>query len=380
MASRIAIVSASVGAGHDGAAREVARRLRGIGHDVDISDFMDLVGARTGRALRAGYEAQLRIAPRTWDWLLRVLSGRRTGGATGRLFAARAADRIAALLADPKLGAVVSVYPLASQALGELRQRGVIPVPVVTYLTDLSVHPLWVHPGVDRHVALHPVAAQQAYANGARGVAIAAPAVDPRFTAHVDPVARAAVRARYGLPADRPLALLVAGSWGVGNVTRSAAEIAGTGLVAVATVCGRNEALRRRLARQGVGTPLGWVDDMAALVAASDVVVQNAGGLSSLEALAAGVPVLSYRCLPGHGTTNAEALEAAGLASWARHPGELAALLSGMLAGPRRTAQHAAARNQAGQPPVEHVLADIVDAPLTPVPVGAAAARTVVAR
>src|SRR5256886_17218574 len=72
---------------------------------------------------------------------------------------------------------------------------------------------------------------------------------------------------------------------------------------------------------------------MPALVRAADVVVQNAGGLTSLEAMAAGVPVLSYRCLPGHGTTNAAALDAARLPPWIREPAELAGALKGALAG-----------------------------------------------
>jgi UDP:flavonoid glycosyltransferase YjiC (YdhE family) len=37
---------------------------------------------------------------------------------------------------------------------------------------------------------------------------------------------------------------------------------------------------------------------MPSLLRAAEVVVHNAGALSCLEALASGVPVISYRCLP----------------------------------------------------------------------------------
>jgi glycosyltransferase involved in cell wall biosynthesis len=110
-------------------------------------------------------------------------------------------------------------------------------------------------------------------------------------------------------------------------------DVAATGLATPVTVCGRNERLRERLARSGTGVPLGWVDDMPALIRASDVVVQNAGGLTSLEAMAVGVPVITYRCLPGHGATNARALDEAGLALWVRRPGELGEVLSDILDG-----------------------------------------------
>jgi len=53
---------------------------------------------------------------------------------------------------------------------------------------------------------------------------------------------------------------------------------------------------------------------MAGLTVASDVVVTNAGGATSLEALACGRAVLMYRPIAAHGKANAELMAAAGLA------------------------------------------------------------------
>ncbi|MFD0516659.1 glycosyltransferase family protein [Paractinoplanes durhamensis] len=81
------------------------------------------------------------------------------------------------------------------------------------------------------------------------------------------------------------------------------------------------------MAATGRAIALGWIDDMAGLLRAVDLVVHNAGGLTSMEALAAGVPVVSYRCLPGHGTANAAVLERIGLSAWPRTPAELREVL-----------------------------------------------------
>jgi UDP-N-acetylglucosamine:LPS N-acetylglucosamine transferase len=75
---------------------------------------------------------------------------------------------------------------------------------------------------------------------------------------------------------------------------------------------------------------------MPALLRACQVVVQNAGGLSSLEALHSGVPIVTYRSLPGHGRDNAEALERAGWVPWLRTPDHLADGLRTALAPHRR--------------------------------------------
>ena len=77
----------------------------------------------------------------------------------------------------------------------------------------------------------------------------------------------------------------------------------------------------------------GWVEDMPRLMHAVDTVVQNAGGLTTSEALASGLPVLTYRCLPGHGRANAAVLDRIGLVPWILSRRDLTAALAA--AGPR---------------------------------------------
>ncbi|WP_089102609.1 glycosyltransferase [Streptomyces hyaluromycini] len=341
-AERVVIVSASIGAGHDGAARELERRLTAAGVTVDRYDLLDLLPARLGRTVRDGYHRMLVRAP----WIYqRVYSSTERAGGGGPL--ARALLRTAenrmldALPADT--GAVVSTYPGASRVLGSLRLGGRLDAPVFTYLTDFSVHPLWVAEGVDVHLAAHAVPAAQARALGARDVRVGGPVADPRFCP-ADAERRLAARARFGLPADTPLALLVAGSWGVGPVRQVALELRDCGAAVPVVVCGRNEALAEQLRADGIEHAYGWVDDMPGLMHAADVLVQNAGGLTSLEAFAAGLPVASYRCIPGHGLTNAAALDEAGVAAWIRDPDQLKDVLGDLIDGPRGLLQREAGR------------------------------------
>ncbi|MEU7875538.1 glycosyltransferase [Dactylosporangium sp. NPDC049140] len=321
MNQRIVVVSASFGAGHDGVATELTRRLTARGRRVERHDFVDLVPGRLGRVLRAGYHRQLTAAPRTWGWLLAAAGA--GAGTAARLTAL--ADQALLDAIGPGTAAVVSTYPLASQALGRLRAQGRIAAPVCTYLTDLSVHPLWIHPGVDVHIGLHDDAARQAKELGAADVRVTAPAVGPGFRAAPRPDGT-----------GDPRALIVAGAWGVGSIERAAADVAATGAAVPVVVCGRNDRLRRRVERQGDAVTLGWVDDMPALMRGCDVVVQNAGGLSSLEALTAGLPVLTYRCIPGHGRTNAEVLDRIGWVPWIRDRAGLAGGLRRAMTGPPR--------------------------------------------
>ncbi|MDJ0343926.1 glycosyltransferase [Streptomyces sp. H10-C2] len=331
-ARRIVIISASMGAGHDGAAAELERRLLSCGFQVDRHDFLDLIPARLGTLLSSGYHRLLTWAPTGYQRIYtRTEETRRPGPAVRALLRSAERGTLRAVTADTV--AVVSTYPGASQVLGALRRRGTVSVPAITYLTDFSVHALWVAPGIDLHLAAHPIPAGQARAQGAAGVVECGPVVDPLF-APATTAGRRAARHRFGLPEQAPLALLVAGSWGMGSIERAAAEIRDSGVAVPVVVCGRNGALADRLRAQGIEHVHGWVRDMPGLMRACDVLVQNAGGLTCLEAFASGLPVASYRCIPGHGQTNAAALHEAGLATWIREPAALALRLAELLDGP----------------------------------------------
>jgi len=62
-------------------------------------------------------------------------------------------------------------------------------------------------------------------------------------------------------------------------------------------------------------------------MAAADLLVHNAGGLSLTEALVAGLPAVTYLPIPGHGRANTAVLERAGVASWPRDPRQLAEVI-----------------------------------------------------
>jgi len=321
---RVLIVSASVGGGHDGAAYELRRRLRQRGYRVDVRDYLDAMPARVGYLLRWVYAHQLRLAPASYQLLYQWVARTRLGFALGCWFACWACPRLRRWTRG--CDTVVVTYPLAGQAFGRLRRRG-LQARLVVFLTDFSPHPLWVVPAADLHLVLHEVTADDIRARRpAARVRVAGPAVRDVFGRRPDARQLGRTRQCFGIP-EGPVALLVAGSWGAGELDRVAREVVNAGGYVPVVVCGQNQALRARLARDGRVVALGWVDDMPGLMATADILIQNAGGLSSLEAFATGLPVLSYRCIPGHGRDNAEAMARAGVAMHAcTRPGLAAAL------------------------------------------------------
>jgi UDP-N-acetylglucosamine:LPS N-acetylglucosamine transferase len=330
----VLIVSGSVGAGHDGVARELAARLTEAGASVVVRDYLDAVSRPVTLLLRDFYTATVALAPTAFDILFRRFERRGLSWRIEQAVCGLAKPTILAWAHEARADVVVATYPPAAQTLGALRAEGRLTVPAMTYLTDPAAHISWLHPGVDRHLAVTAATAEHAAAHYGVTLDVAGPLVPARFARRLHPDEVAALRRELRPDADRPLALVATGSLGLGDVLETTGDVAAAGFTAV-VLCGRNESLRRRLAgRRGV-VALGWRPDVDRLMQACDVLVQNAGGLSFTESLVAGLPAVTYRPIPGHGRANAQVLDGAGLAPWARTPTELAVHLRAQAARER---------------------------------------------
>jgi processive 1,2-diacylglycerol beta-glucosyltransferase len=326
MNRRVLVISASMGEGHDGAARELVRRLQAQGHEATMVDFLDAPPLKIGPLTRISYEFQLRRAPWSYELTYRIWSILpflcRWITAFVTLLTGR---RHLRWIREYRPDLVVTTYPLTSLVLGRLREKGRITVPAVTFVTDFAVHPLWVHRGVDLNLCVHPQAAAVAARRTGRPARAPGPMVADVFRAA--PPDRAEARAALRLGPDERAVLVVAGSWGVGDIDRTFDILAGSGRYTPIAVCGHNEELRARLAARPGGRAIGWTDRMPALMAAADALVQNAGGLTCMEAFAVGLPVITCLPIPGHGKENAKEMERAGVAAYARMPEELLPVL-----------------------------------------------------
>jgi len=343
-----------MGAGHDGAARELVRRLRADGQVAEMRDFLTSPPLRIGSLLKSSYEFQMRYVAWSYDltyrlwYLLPALCP-----PIGRFMARLTGPHLLRWATDFQADVIVSTYPLTSVVLGQLRERGKLDVPAINFITDFGVHPLWTHPGLDLNLAVHPRPAALAEAKSGRPSFATGPMVSPRFS---EPQDREGTRDRLGLTPDDRAVLIVSGSWGVGDVASTYRAIAASERFVPVVVCGRDERLRERLSRIPGGRVLGWTDDMPGLMAASDALVENAGGLTAMEALSVGLPIISFHPIAGHGKENTAEMQAAGVSRVARSAPQLLKYLEDItVAGPARQAIVEAGRAMFVSDPTRYV-------------------------
>ena len=115
MTRRILIISASMGAGHDGAANELRKRLEAQGHTVKVVDFLHCCPFGIGWFIKWSYLVQLRVAPWSYELTYRLwYKMPSTWSFIVRLDTFIAGRRIRREIKDADADVVVSTYPLSS--------------------------------------------------------------------------------------------------------------------------------------------------------------------------------------------------------------------------------------------------------------------------
>lgn len=331
MTGRVVILTAGMGAGHDQVALELRRRLLARNVACDVLDVWELLPFGIGRLISGFYKAVVRHIPWLYEAIYAIWlrpsehPGRRASPIIGL-----AARRLERWMAEHEPTAAVSTFHLCSQVLGHMRRRNLMPIPTASIVVDFATHGLWVDADVDIHFCLHPAQAERVRALGAPCAQALGPVVKPAFCRPL--LSRAAARHRLGIDEGKPAVLIVAGSWGAGHIERTVRAVAADGRFCPLVVTGNNEALHRRLAAQGTGRVYGWVEDMSELMLAADAMVENAGGLMAMEAMALGTPVVSFEPIPGHGRENVARMDEVGVSRYARSERELLAILDRVVA------------------------------------------------
>jgi UDP-glucose 4-epimerase len=333
----VLIISADIGEGHDLPARAVAREFRDEDPDAIISivNGLPAMGPLLTKTLRENSMFMFRWLPWLFDlqyalfmyfaptrWLSeRLLVGL---GRRGLMRLIRAHD--------PDL--IVSTYPGVTAVLGDLRRRRKLKVPCYSSITDLAGLRFWAHPGIDMHFITHPESVEEVERIAGPGsVAWAKP---PTHTAFLAARSRDEARRALALPGDATVIGVSGGGWGVGDLvgaTQAALEVPDA---IVLCLCGRNDDLRRRVAQRFGDEPrlrlMGFTDRMGDVLAAADALIHSSAGLTVLEAIVRGCPVISYGFGVGHVRASNRALERFGLAQVARRQEDIAPALERALA------------------------------------------------
>jgi len=326
---RVLILSADVGEGHAAAARALAAQLKKTPDPTEVTVIDGL--AAMGRVLKPvvedGYRVQLRFIPWSYTVIYGLLDHVRPVRALATFLLCRFGARsLARTIAEHDPDVVVSTYPAVTVVLARLRRTGEIDCPTVATITDLTGLFFWAQPGIDMHMVMYGESMSSVERIAGRdSVRLVQPLISEEFLKERCP---RQARRKLGLPEDGRMVIVSGGGWGVGDVLGAVREfIREPQASSIVVLAGRNEQLAHKLRRTFGSEPrvhvYEFTDKMPELLAAADVLVHSTGGVTCLEAMAAGTPVVSYGLPVGHARVNTRAMAALDLLRLANDTNEL---------------------------------------------------------
>jgi processive 1,2-diacylglycerol beta-glucosyltransferase len=237
----------------------------------------------------------------------------------------------------------------------KLRTRNAIVV------TDYDVHAMWLCRTVNRYYVAIPEAAEYLAGIGVPReiVRVTGIPVDPLFATSVE---KTAARKHLGLDPAATMILIAAGGYGIGPVEQLVQDLLALKRPwQIVAIAGKSEQVKKKLdvlaaaagnlpGGSGRLCPVGFTKEMDQYMAAADLLVGKAGGLTTSEALACALPMALIEPIPGQEERNADHLLEEGAAIRCNNLPAAAWKIAGLLDDASRFARMKEAARKMGRP------------------------------
>jgi processive 1,2-diacylglycerol beta-glucosyltransferase len=364
---RVLLLSASSGAGHVRAAQALEKAFAARGDClVEHVDVIQHVSKVFQRLYDRSYISMVRRAPE----LMGVLY-ERTDKPWEKMRRRLAVDR---LNTQPMIRMLKRVQPdlciathfLPGEIIAWLKAKKKLQTHNAIVVTDYDVHAMWLCRTVDRYYVAIPEAMEYLSGIGVPReiIRITGIPIDPLFSA---PVEQAAARKHLNLDATAPVILIAAGGYGLGPVEQLVRDLLALQKPwQIVAIAGKSEQVKKKLddiaARagnlppiQGQSSaprlvPVGFTKEMDQYMAAADLLVGKAGGLTTSEALSRALPMALIEPIPGQEERNADHLLEEGAAIRCNNLPAAAWKIAGLMNDTQRLARMKEAAHRLGRP------------------------------
>lgn len=331
--SRLLILTAAFGEGHNSAARNLALALTAAGVETRVCDPCLLGTPWVTQVLSRLYRFATDYLPHVWKYIYDSID-RIDLSRTGTFMSRKPQRLLATLIDDYQPTAIVSTYPLYPYLLQRIFHNTGKHLPVFTVVTDsMEINSAWLRAPSDCWLVTDPATRQamiRSQLPAERIIDTGFP-VNPEF-ARITPLDAAD-------PCEPFRVLFFPTARHQTFVANAAAILDASPAVRLTLGLGKNVKLLHAAARKlQQAYPrrvriMGWTRRIPHLLTHHHLVVGKAGGATVHEAIAAHCPMLIHHLVPGQEEGNLRLLEAIGSGSLAATPAILTAKLRAILTG-----------------------------------------------
>jgi len=340
---RVLVFSAAFGNGHLRAAEAVIEGIRSKEPYASIIhlDFGDFLSKRFNTMAKNVYLELIKHTPKLWGKFYYKTAKLQPESKIQRFLTQLGRSDFLKYIQAFEPDLIVCTYPTVSSILAQLRREQILHVPLITVITDYTVHSHWVHPGVDCYMVACEEVKKSLVSWGIKTqcIHVTGIPVSLKFEREID---HGRIISQLALNPDLPTFLVMGGVYKGLQSTKRICNVLTDSKIPVQSiiVCGKNKKLYNSLEEviQESVNPmvrLGYVHNIEELMSVSNLIITKAGGLIVSEALTKSLPLVIYNPIPGQEEANANFVQRTGAGRVAGTEVELESLLRRFLSNPK---------------------------------------------
>lgn len=331
MSRNALILSEPFGGGHTKAAEALVTRLEGW--NSMIYELGNYLHPRLTSHLARGYLKTVEKAP--WIWGKIYSSSLSESYLIPYMYRKVYFTKLAALLLKTKPDVILSTHPIPAAAISSLRKYK-IHIPLIGVVTDFHIHPSWSLAACDVLCVPSPEIPEWMGSQTSTSILSTGIPVRPEFQIISS---KEQAKRKLSLDQEKPVVLWMGGSNGIAKNMIWVQEIKKETAIQWIFVTGKNAQLRKSL-EETLGPcehikVYGYVQDISALMDASDLLITKPGGVTCSEAIHKELPIVLIPGITGQEEENIQFLLGHGLAD-ATDTGEIREVVQSILNHPSK--------------------------------------------
>lgn len=341
---KLAIFSASVGAGHMRAAEALQEASRSLPLEVICQDILEWMPRPFQKLYRDAYLDMVGRAPGIFGWLYDLTDRPFQPDAMRMLLEEASAQNFFRFLDDFQPDLALCTHFLPASLIHQRRRKKQFSRCLATVVTDFDVHGMWLATPSDHYFVAVPEARAylQSFGISGRAISVTGIPTHPSFATTKD---RGELARKLDLRPDLPTLLVSTGGFGVANVEGILEALSHLKTpIQVVAACGRNAELKASLdqwvSQQKSEFPkikvIGFTRDFDEYMSCADVMLGKPGGLTTWESFVKGLAWVVVHPIPGQEERNTYHLLESGVGVWAYEERTLAYKVDQLLGDPDR--------------------------------------------
>lgn len=320
MTGRILFLYVTASGGHQGAADAMRSSLKSLDPSIRTAGLDSLVYSYPilGRVFERFYFELIKHSPQIWDYLYDNEHIRGVTKEIHGLFNAVSTPSLRAILREHNPDCLVCTQALPCSWIAAQKRKNKIHIPLVSVVTDFAVHAYWLYHEVNAYIVAHDGLKRFLINRGIQANRIHVTGI-PINAAFARLPGKLESRKKLKLQPHAGTLMIMGGGHGLCpdfSTIRSLLQIPIP--LQIIVITGLNKRLYRELTKKFPKHKqirvFKYTRQIPRLMAASDLLITKPGGLTSSEALAAGLPMIIYNPLPGQELRNTRYLIGKGAA------------------------------------------------------------------